>query len=62
MLANHGLVAAGKDIKEAYKIAVVVEKSAHATCMAATLGGVVELEQADVDIMRDFYVNKYGQR
>lgn len=62
LLANHGLVAAGKDMKEAHKIAVVVEKSAHATCMAATLGGVVVLDQSDVDIMRNFYVNIYGQR
>ncbi|WP_066505833.1 class II aldolase/adducin family protein [Abyssisolibacter fermentans] len=62
ILANHGCLGAGKDLKETLKIVSVVEKSAQATIYANILGGVVELEQKDVDFMRDFYLNKYGQR
>lgn len=62
ILANHGCLAAGKDLREALKIAFVVEKSAKATVYAQILGGVVELDQEDIDFMRDFYLNKYGQR
>lgn len=62
LLANHGLLAAGKDLKETMKIAYICEKSAHATLLAANIGGAVELSKEDCDIMRDFYVNKYGQR
>lgn len=62
ILANHGLIAVAKDLPEAFKIAVVVEKSAQATCMATMLGGVVSLEESDIKFMRDFYVNAYGQR
>lgn len=62
LLANHGCLAAGKDLKETMKIAGVVEKSAQATIFAHVLGGTVELSQYDIDFMRDFYLNKYGQR
>ena len=62
ILANHGCLAAGKNLKETLKIAEVMEKSARATIYANILGGVVELDQSDVDIMRNFYLNAYGQR
>lgn len=62
ILANHGCLAAGKDLKETLKIADVMEKSAKATIYATILGGVVELQQSEVDAMRDFYLNGYGQR
>lgn len=62
ILANHGCLGAGKDLKETLKIVSVVEKSAQATIFANIMGGVVELDQKDVDFMRDFYLNKYGQR
>ncbi|MBM7561635.1 class II aldolase/adducin family protein [Fusibacter tunisiensis] len=62
LLANHGLLAAGKDLKETLKIAHICEKSAHATLLAANIGGAVSLSKEDCAIMRDFYLNKYGQR
>ena len=61
ILANHGCLGAGKSLKETLKIVNVVEKSAQATIFAQLMGGVVELSQGDIDIMRDFYLNKYGQ-
>jgi L-fuculose-phosphate aldolase len=62
ILSNHGCLAAGKDVKEAYKIALIVEKSAKATVFAKILGEVVELSEGDIQIMREFYLHKYGQR
>lgn len=62
IMANHGCVAAGRTLKEALKVAFVVEKSAKATTMAKMLGGVVELTQEDIDFMRNFFLNQYGQR
>lgn len=62
LLANHGLLAAGKNLKETIKIAFICEKSAHATLLAANIGGAIELSREECDIMRDFYLNKYGQR
>ena len=62
IMANHGLLTAASNLNEAYKIAQIVEKSAQSVIYAKTLGGVVELSQEDIDFMRDFYLNKYGQR
>ncbi|WP_243414769.1 class II aldolase/adducin family protein [Sporosalibacterium faouarense] len=62
ILANHGCLAASRNLKETLKTALIVEKSAKATIYAQMMGGVVELSQDDIDFMRDFYLNKYGQR
>ncbi|HHU32456.1 MAG: class II aldolase/adducin family protein [Zhaonellaceae bacterium] len=62
LLANHGMLGAGRDLNEALKICQVVEKAAQITIFAKVLGGVVELSQEDIDFMRDFYLNAYGQR
>ncbi|MEA2095202.1 MAG: class II aldolase/adducin family protein [Candidatus Cloacimonadota bacterium] len=61
IMANHGLITVADNLNEAYKIAQIVEKSAQAVIYAGTLGGAVELSQNDIDFMRDFYLNEYGQ-
>lgn len=62
LMASHGCIAAGSTMKETLKIVQVVEKSAQAALFAQLLGGVVPLDQEDIDFMRDFYLNRYGQR
>lgn len=62
ILANHGALSAGKDLKETLKISLILEKTAKATIYAHLLGGAVELPQEDIDYMRNFYLNSYGQR
>lgn len=62
IMANHGLLAAGPTLKETIKIALICEKSAQATLLSAMIGGAVELSDEDCGFMRDFYLNKYGQR
>ena len=62
IMANHGLITVADNLNEAYKIAQIVEKSAQAVIYANSLGGAVELSQGDIDFMRDFYLNKYGQK
>lgn len=62
LLANHGMLGAGRNLEEALKICQVVEKSAQITLLAQMMGGVVELSQEDIDGMRNFYLNVYGQR
>jgi len=62
LLANHGMLGVGRDLEEALKVCLVVEKSAQITLFAQLMGGVVELSQDDIDGMRDFYLGVYGQR
>jgi len=61
LLANHGMLGAGRDLKEAFRVCQVVEKSAQITLLAQAVGGVVELSQDDIDGMRKFYLQGYGQ-
>ncbi|MCK5764285.1 MAG: class II aldolase/adducin family protein [Clostridiales bacterium] len=62
LLANHGLLAAAGTLKEALKVAQIIEKAAQSNLFAQLIGGAVELEESDINAMRDFYINKYGQR
>ncbi len=62
ILANHGCLSVAKNLKEALKISLIIEKSAKATIFAKIMGEIVELSQEDIYTMRDFYLNKYGQR
>jgi len=62
LLANHGLLGAGRDLKEALKVCQIVEKAAKTLLAAQLLGGAVALSEEDILNMRDFYLNSYGQR
>lgn len=62
LLANHGMLGVGRDLEEAFRVCQVVEKSAQIVILAQLIGGVVELTQDDIDGMRDYYLNSYGQR
>lgn len=62
LLANHGMLGVGRDLDEALKVCQVVEKSAQIVLLAQLMGGVVELSQGDIDGMRNFYLQVYGQR
>lgn len=62
LLANHGMLGVGRDLEEAFRVCQVVEKSAQIVLLAQLMGGVVPLSQADVDGMRNFYLDGYGQR
>lgn len=61
LLANHGMLGVGKNLDEALKVCYVVEKSAKIVLLAQLVGGVVELSQEDIEGMRDFYLQGYGQ-
>jgi len=61
LLANHGMLGAGRDLDEAFRVCQVVEKGAQIALLAQLMGGVVELSQDDIDGMRNFYLQGYGQ-
>lgn len=61
VLANHGGVAVGRNLKEAFKTALVIEKGAKQAVYASLLGGVVSLSDEDIHTMREFYLNSYSK-
>lgn len=60
LLANHGLVALGKDMAEALKICYIVEKTAMIALNARILGPVHVLAADDVAILNQSF-KSYGQ-
>ncbi len=61
LLANHGMIGVGRNLDEAFRVCQVVEKSAQVTLLAQLMGGVVELSQEDINGMRSYYLQGYGQ-
>ena len=61
LLANHGVLAVGKDIDEAIKTSQIIEKSAKIFLFGKLIGGPTELSEEDVKTMRRMYTEDYGQ-
>jgi L-fuculose-phosphate aldolase len=60
LLANHGVVTAGKDLIDALFKMEKVEHSAHTLYIARTLGGEKLLSHEDVDKLNDIFVKPKG--
>ncbi len=62
LLANHGVIGVGKDLDEAYTVCQIIEKTARIYNAVRAAGDKAhELEQEDINIMRNYFLNKYGQ-
>lgn len=62
LLANHGVVAVGRDLDEAFSVCMMVERCAHIYLAAKQMGNPNVLSPADVKVMREFYLTQYGQQ
>ena len=62
LLANHGVIGIGRTLEEAYKVCLIVEKAAQIAYISQGLGGSFSLDEKDIEIMREYYLNSYGQR
>ena len=54
-MANHGLLTVGKDLKQAYKVASLVERTAEIVWGARALGPLVPLPQETLDRFAPIY-------
>lgn len=61
LLANHGMISLGKNLDQAFKLAVEVESLAHQYCTALTLGDVTLLNPEQMALVRQQFKG-YGQR
>lgn len=62
LLANHGLVGVGRNLNEALRTCIIVEKTARAVILARLLGGYTELGSEEVKELRTKFINEYGQK
>jgi len=61
LLANHGAVCAGVDMDNAFRVAAVLEMTAHIYQLARIIGKPTVLGEGLVTIMHDFAYNRYGK-
>lgn len=61
LLANHGAVACGRDLKEALLAVQVVEKACRVWLEIKKSGEAHALTPEQTDHLRDFYLHRYGQ-
>ena len=62
LLANHGAVCWGRNMKEALATAQILEKAAQIYCIANTFGSPFPLNENTVNTLHDFYLNHYSKR
>ena len=62
LLANHGAVCVGKDFRECFKVAEVLESSSEIYQKALAVGTPHEIAEDKVKWMRDFALYHYGQK
>lgn len=62
LLANHGAVCVGSDMKTAFKVCLVLEKTAQILYMSRQMGIPRIIPMEDVKIMQEFVKTKYGQK
>ncbi|WP_031515332.1 class II aldolase/adducin family protein [Desulfofalx alkaliphila] len=62
LMANHGVLAFGRDLQEAMNTAVMVERCAQIYAVALQVGKPTAIDEGDVLALRQFYLNQYGQR
>lgn len=62
LLANHGAVAAAKDMDGAFRVCTVLEMTAKIYYMARCIGNPEAISDDKVAFMKDFVANHYGQR
>lgn len=62
IIANHGPVCLGRNLDEALLTSQILEKSAKVFIEVQALGGPVCLDDKDIAFMRNFFLDKYGQK
>lgn len=62
LIANHGSVAMGRNLKEALVAATVLEKTAQIWIDVQSLGNPVMISDEDCAKFHDFFLHKYGQK
>jgi len=62
LLESHGVVGVGSNLKDAFTVCTLVEKSAQIFINAQILGGAKILSDDDVELMHHYFKEKYGQK
>jgi L-fuculose-phosphate aldolase len=61
LLANHGLVGVGQNIREALLVCQIVEKACQIYILSRTIGSPYYLDNEEVTLLRNTFKQNYGQ-
>ena len=62
LMANHGAVCVGRDMKEAFVVCQVLEKACKAFIEAEFIGGAKGISKFEAHLMHQFYLLKYSKQ
>lgn len=62
LMANHGAVCVGRDMKEAFTVCDVLEKACKAFIEAEFLGGAKGINKIEAYVMHKYYLMKYSKQ
>jgi len=62
LMANHGAVCVGRDMREAFVVCQVLEKACKAFIEAEFLGGAKGISKFEAHLMHQFYLLKYSKQ
>jgi L-fuculose-phosphate aldolase len=62
LMANHGAVCIGRDLREAFVVCQVLEKACKAFIEAEFLGGAKSINIFEAHLMHQFYLRKYSKQ
>jgi len=62
LIANHGAVCIGRDMDEAYAVALLLEKTCKAFIEGEFLGQVTTINKFQAWVMHNFYLSKYSKK
>lgn len=62
LMANHGAVAIGRNMEEAFTACFVLEKSCKAFIESEFLGGAKSINKFEAHLMHQFYLRKYSKQ
>ena len=62
LLGNHGVVAVGRNVEEAFTAAMVIEDGARIYQMASVMGTPRLVPEDEINVLRESYMQHYGQK
>ena len=62
LMANHGALAVGRDIEEAFTTCLVLEKACKVFIEAEFMGGAKSINKFEAHIMHQYYLRKYSKK
>lgn len=62
LMANHGAIAIGRDLEEAFTVSIIMEKACKAFIESEFLGGAKSINRFEAKFMHEYYLRKYSRQ